>query len=69
MRFTGRSPRTARERRDEDESDGNYTGARGSIWGNRGRERAAREWIFAADLVETTKLYGRTVATVDPKWL
>ena len=55
----------------KDEAEGNYTGARGiKFWVHPGSgTRKPGKWIFAAELVETTKLYGRTVATVDPKWL
>jgi ATP-dependent helicase HrpA len=55
----------------KDEADGNYTGARGikfrvhpGSW-----TRKPGRWVVAAELVETTRLYARTVATIDPKWL
>jgi ATP-dependent helicase HrpA len=54
-----------------DEADGNYTGARGiKYWVHPGSwTRKPGQWIVAAELVDTTRLYGRTVATIDPKWL
>lgn len=27
------------------------------------------KWVMAAELVETTRLYGRTVARIDPRWI
>src|SRR5207245_7137608 len=33
------------------------------------RTRKPGKWIVAAELVETTRLFARTVAQVDPKWL
>ncbi len=55
----------------KDEADGNYTGARGiKFWVHPGSwTRKPGKWIVAAELVETTRLYARTVATIDPKWL
>jgi ATP-dependent RNA helicase HrpA len=54
-----------------DEADGNYGGARGiKYWVHPGsRVRKPGKWIVAAELVETTRLYARTVAAIDPKWL
>ena len=54
-----------------DEADGNYTGARGiKFWVHPGSwTRKPGKWIVAAELVETTRLYARCVAAVDPKWL
>jgi ATP-dependent helicase HrpA len=55
----------------KDEAEGHYTGARGiRFWVHPGSgARKPGKWIVAAELVETTRLYARTVATVDPKWL
>ncbi len=55
----------------KDEADGNYTGARGiKFWVHPGSStRKPGKWIVAAELVETTRLYARGVATIDPKWL
>ena len=54
-----------------DEADGNYTGARGiKFWVHPGSwTRKPGKWIVAAELVETTRLYARCVAGIDPKWL
>jgi ATP-dependent helicase HrpA len=54
-----------------DPAGGAYTGARGiKFWIHPGSwaKRPGR-WVVAAELVETTRLYARTVAAIDPKWL
>jgi len=55
----------------KDEADSNYTGARGmKFWVHPGSHtKKPGKWIVAAELVETTRLYARTVATVDVQWL
>jgi len=54
-----------------DEAGGNYTGARGiKFWVHPGSStKKPGKWIMAAELVETTRLYARTVAGIDPRWL
>jgi ATP-dependent helicase HrpA len=54
-----------------DEADNNYTGARGiKYWVHPGsRVKKGGRWIMAGELVETTRLYARCVAVIDPKWL
>ena len=52
--------------------DGNYLGARGIrfwIHPGSGVRRKAGRWVMAAELTETTRLYARCVATVEPEWL
>ena len=54
-----------------DES-GHYQGVRGiRFWIHPGSRLAKRagKWIMAAELVETTKLYGRCIAKIDPVWI
>ncbi|MFN3618334.1 MAG: ATP-dependent RNA helicase HrpA [Aquabacterium sp.] len=49
-----------------------YLGARGiKFWKHPGANLSKKpgRWILAAELVETTKLYGRGVANIDPQWL
>ena len=49
-----------------------YQGARGiRFWRHPGAHlsRKPGRWLFAAELVETTKLYGRGLAALDPQWL
>jgi ATP-dependent helicase HrpA len=54
------------------EEDETYLGARGiRFWrhpGVRLSKKPAR-WIVAAELVETTRLYARGIAAIDPAWL
>ncbi|HEY9103653.1 ATP-dependent RNA helicase HrpA [Chitinimonas sp.] len=53
---------------DEDE----YLGARAikfSIFPGSGLKKARPKWVVSAELVETTKLYARTVAAIQPEWL
>jgi ATP-dependent helicase HrpA len=50
---------------------GTYTGARGikfRVHPGSGTKKPGR-WIVAAELVETTRLYARTVAGIEPRWL
>jgi ATP-dependent helicase HrpA len=56
-------------RSDEDES---YLGARGiRYWRHPGARLSKKpgRWIVAAELVETTRLYARGVAAIEPRWL
>jgi ATP-dependent helicase HrpA len=48
-----------------------YVGARGiKFWIHPGSwTRKPGKWVVAAELVETTRLYARCVAGIDPKWL
>ncbi|HVG04408.1 MAG TPA: ATP-dependent RNA helicase HrpA, partial [Burkholderiaceae bacterium] len=49
-----------------------YAGARGTkffIWPGSALLKTAGRWIIAAELVETSRLYARTVATVEPSWI
>jgi ATP-dependent helicase HrpA len=50
---------------------GAYTGARGiKFWIHPGSwVKKPGRWVVAAELVETTRLYARTVAAIDSKWL
>ncbi|WP_455020020.1 ATP-dependent RNA helicase HrpA [Neisseria sicca] len=53
--------------------DGNdYTGARGSrfhLFPASALFKAKPKWVMAAELVETTKLYARDVAAIQPEWI
>ncbi len=54
-----------------DEPEASYTGARGiKFWIHPGSgvEKPGR-WVAAAELVETTRLFARTVAAIEPRWL
>ncbi|HEZ4492609.1 TPA: DUF3418 domain-containing protein [Neisseria meningitidis] len=53
--------------------DGNdYTGARGSrfhLFPASALFKAKPKWVMAAELVETTKLYARDIAVIQPEWI
>jgi ATP-dependent helicase HrpA len=55
------------------EPDGrDYLGARGArfvLWPGSGLVRKQPRWVMAAELVETSRLFARTVARVDPLWV
>ena len=51
--------------------EGAYLGARGiKFWVHPGSgAKKAGRWLVAAELVETTRLFARSVAHIEPKWL
>jgi ATP-dependent helicase HrpA len=55
----------------KDEAEASYTGARGiKFWVHPGSwTKKPGRWVVAAELVETTRLYARTVASIEPQWL
>ncbi|VEG29316.1 ATP-dependent RNA helicase HrpA [Actinomyces howellii] len=55
-----------------DERRREYAGARGTrftIWPGSGLRRTTYDWVMTAELVETSRLFARTVAKVDPRWV
>jgi ATP-dependent helicase HrpA len=49
-----------------------YLGARGTrfaIWPGSALARKPPQWVMAAELVETSRLWGREVARIDPGWV
>jgi ATP-dependent helicase HrpA len=49
-----------------------YIGARGLkffIFPGSGQHKAKPKWIMAAEQVETSKVYARTVAKIEPEWI
>jgi len=58
-----------------DEADGRgreYLGARGikvHLWPGSLIARKVGRWIIAAELVETSRLYARTLARIEPEWI
>jgi ATP-dependent helicase HrpA len=55
-----------------DERRRDYAGARGTrfvIWPGSGLARKQYDWVMAAELVETSRLFARTVARIDPSWI
>lgn len=54
------------------EDEPHYLGARGIrfyIWPGSYLAKKAGRWMMAAELVETTRLYARTIAQIQPEWL
>ena len=54
------------------DKDSEYLGARGikfSVFPGSVLKKGKAKWIVCSGLVETTKLYGRCVAKIDPSWL
>ncbi|MBB3224258.1 ATP-dependent RNA helicase HrpA [Pseudoduganella umbonata] len=54
------------------EDDPGYLGARGikfNIWPGSSLGKKAGKWVMAAELVETTRLYARTIARIEPEWV
>jgi len=53
------------------DEEGAYTGARGiKFWVHPGSwTKKPGKWIVAAELVETTRLFARSVASIEPLWL
>jgi ATP-dependent helicase HrpA len=54
------------------QSGGAYLGARGikfHIWPGSTLGKKAGKWIMAAELVETTRLYARCIAQIQPEWI
>ncbi len=54
------------------EEDSHYLGARAIkfyIWPGSNLAKKAGKWIMAAELVDTTRLYGRCLAQIQPEWL
>ena len=54
-----------------EEAEGSYLGARGiKFWIHPGSGvKKPGRWVMAGELVETTRLFARSVAALDPKWL
>ncbi len=54
------------------DEEAHYLGARGIkfyIWPGSTLAKKAGRWIMAAELVDTTRLYGRCIAQINPEWL
>jgi ATP-dependent helicase HrpA len=56
----------------DEEPGAGYSGARGikfHIWPGSSLLKKPGKWIMAAELVDTTRLYARCVAQIQPEWL
>ncbi|AOZ73575.1 ATP-dependent RNA helicase HrpA [Boudabousia tangfeifanii] len=54
------------------EKQKDYEGARGvhfTIWPGSGLAKGRFDWVMAAELVETSRLFARTVGVVKPEWI
>jgi ATP-dependent helicase HrpA len=54
------------------DEDGEYSGARGirfSLFPGSVLRKTRPKWVVAAELTETTRLYARCVAKIDPMWV
>ncbi|HTN50481.1 MAG TPA: ATP-dependent RNA helicase HrpA [Burkholderiaceae bacterium] len=57
---------------DADRGEPPYAGARGikfHVWPGSALLKKAGRWIMAAELVETSRLFARTIANIEPAWL
>ena len=55
-----------------DERKRDYLGARGgrfAIFPGSGLFKKSPTWVMAAELVETSRLWARTAAAIDPAWV
>jgi ATP-dependent helicase HrpA len=55
-----------------DPAGAEYLGARSAkflIWPGSALRRSAPRWVVAAELVETSRLWGRVVGRVEPEWI
>ncbi|WP_454084434.1 ATP-dependent RNA helicase HrpA [Georgenia sp. Marseille-Q6866] len=55
-----------------DERRREYAGARGTrfvVWPGSGLAKKAYDWVMAAELVETSRLFARTAARIQPSWV
>ncbi len=56
----------------KDRAKREYIGARGARWAifpGSGLAKKQPDWVMAAELVETSRLWGREVARIDPRWI
>ena len=54
------------------EDEPHYLGARGikfHIWPGSHLSKKAGKWVMSAELVDTARLYARTIAQIQPQWL
>lgn len=55
-----------------DQRKNDYQGTRGSrftIWPGSGLYGSKHEWIMSAEIVETSRVFARTVAKINPEWI
>ena len=70
--LTGLLGNIAKKAEDDKNGPGIYEGARGiklNIWPGSTIGKKAGAWILASELVETSRLFARTIAKVEPQWV
>jgi ATP-dependent helicase HrpA len=70
--LTGLLGNIAKKADDEKHGPGIYEGARGiklNIWPGSTIGKKAGAWILASELVETSRLFARTIAKIEPQWV
>ena len=70
--LTGLLGNIAKKAEDDKNGPGIYEGARGiklNIWPGSTIGKKAGAWILASELVETSRLFARTIAKIEPQWV
>ncbi len=70
--LTGLLGNIAKKSEDNKNGSGIYEGARGiklNIWPGSTIGKKAGAWILASELVETSRLFARTIAKIEPQWV
>ena len=70
--LTGLLGNIAKKSEDDKNGPGIYEGARGiklTIWPGSTIGKKAGAWILASELVETSRLFARTIAKIEPQWV
>lgn len=70
--LTGLLGNIAKKAEDDKHGPGIYEGARGiklNIWPGSTIGKKAGAWILASELVETSRLFARTIAKIEPTWV
>ena len=70
--LTGLLGNIAKKSEDDKHGPGIYEGARGiklNIWPGSTIGKKAGAWILASELVETSRLFARTIAKIEPIWV
>ena len=70
--LTGLLGNIAKKAEDDKNGPGIYEGARGiklTIWPGSTIGKKAGAWILASELVETSRLFARTIAKIEPQWV
>ncbi|CAK0753754.1 ATP-dependent RNA helicase HrpA [Gammaproteobacteria bacterium] len=72
LQFQNQEKGDKEKEKEKKENKKNYLGARGiqfSIFPGSGLFKKTPRWLIAAEIVETTKVYARGVARIEPEWI